>query len=127
MRMFNSQIVSGGTVGTASFVSSSFWSTDIIRTSFQIVISSGTCNGTFVVQGSNDINRGLPAQMFTPTNWNNLGSVSTLVVSTSAPGAQSFLIPQFECSYEYLRVSFTAANGGAALGLVDVRGKGFSI
>lgn len=125
MRQANSQFVTGGTVGTASFISSAVWSYDIIKASFQFTMSSGSLNGTFNIQGSNDLSQGLPPNMFTPTNWNTITSASVVASSTAA--GQTFMILPIDCCYEYLRLSFTAGNGGAALGLVNGRIKTIGI
>ncbi len=122
MRPNNALVVNQQSVGTASFISSAFWVQDVVRASFQVVISSGTCNGTFDIQGSNDQAVGKFANQFEPTLWNTLTSMS-VVCSTSA--GNSFFILQNEYCYEYLRVKFTAGNGGAALGTASVRMKAF--
>lgn len=124
MRTVNQQVVDRQSVGTASFVSPAVWSYDVVRASFQVVISSGTCNGTFDIQGSNDQAVGKFQNQFEPTLWNTLTSMS-VVCSTSA--GSSFLILQNEYAYEYLRVKFTAGNGGAAQGTATVRMKAFGI
>ncbi len=124
MRPVNNLVVNQQAVGTASFISPAIWTYDTVRASFQVVISSGTCNGTFDIQGSNDQAVGKFPNQYEPTLWNTLTSMS-VVCSTSA-GA-SFFILQSEFAYEYLRVKFTAANGGAALGTATVRMKAFNI
>lgn len=124
MRSTNALIVNQLSVGTASFISSACWTDDVVRASFQVVVSSGTCNGTFVIQGSNDIATGRFQNQFNPTNWNTITS-ATVVCSASA--GQSFAILGQDYTFEYLRVQFTAGNGGAALGTVNVRMKGFNI
>ncbi len=121
MRPNNSLVVNNLSVGTASFVSSAFWIQDVVRGSFQVTLSSGSFNGAFVIQASNDQAIGKFPNQFEPTNWNTLNSV-TVVASTTAAG-QSFIIQSTELCYEYGRVLFTAANGGAAQGTVNVRMK----
>lgn len=121
MRSANTLVANNLSVGTASFVSSAFWMQDVVRGSFQVTVASGSCNGAFVIQSSNDQAVGKPPTQFEPTNWNTLNSV-TVVCSTTAAG-QSFLIQPNEFCSEYGRVQFTAANGGAALGTVNVRFK----
>jgi hypothetical protein len=124
MRTNNSLVVNQQSVGTGSFISSAFWVSDVVRASFQVTIGSGACNGTFVIQGSNDQAVGAFPTLYQPTNWNTITS-ATVVCSASA--GNSFLILQNEYAYEYLRVQFTAGNGGAALGTANVRMKAFSI
>lgn len=124
MRPNNALVVSGQSVGTASFLSGAFWIQDVVRASFQAVVSSGTFNGSLTLQVSNDQAIGLPANQFQPTNWSTLGSV-TVVASTSAGAV--LLIQQAELAYEYARIQFTAGNGGAALGTVNIRMKCFGI
>lgn len=124
MRTNNSLVASQLSVGTASFISSPIWANELVKASFQVTIGSGACNGTFNIQGSNDQATGAFPNQFTPTNWNTITSMS--VVCSASAGA-SFLILQNEYAYEYLRVQFTAGNGGAALGTVNVRMKTFNI
>ena len=126
MRASNSLVIGGGVVGTASFISSCVWAQDIVRCSYHITVSSGTCVGTFTIQGSNDIPVGANYHQFTPTNWTSIGSSSTLVCSATA-SIKTFMIPSFESCYEYQRVQFTALNGGAGLGTVDIRMKALGI
>jgi hypothetical protein len=124
MRAVNSLVVNQLSVGTASFISSAFWTYDVVKASFQFTVASGSLNGTFNVQASNDLAVGAYPNQFQPTNWNTLNSMS--VVSSSSAGT-SVLIGQNEFAYEYLRIQFIANNGGAALGTVNVRMKAFNI
>lgn len=83
------------------------WSEKIVRASFQLVTTDASADGTIQVQASNDQAYGAPANQFQPTNWNNLGSPVTV------SGLGSFLIPEFECSYEYLRLVWLSTATGA--------------
>ncbi len=76
--------------------------------------------GAFRLDGSQDQATGVPAGQFQPTNWNSLGSTSTVVCSTTAT-AKVFMIPATELCHEYLRVVFTDASAAAALGTFNVR------
>lgn len=108
-----------GTVGTSTLsVSSAIYAWDIVRASFQVSVSSGTFNGTFNVQFSNDIPVGVHPGKFQPTSWSNISSV-TVVASVSAT-TRVFAIQQVETSYNYMRVVFVDATGGAALGVPTV-------
>jgi hypothetical protein len=121
LRPVNDLIVSSVS-NSASFSSGVVWANSILRASFQISVSSGSCAGTFVVQASNDQSYGLPANQFKPVNWNTIGSASTIVCSTTAVGSSScFLIPYTETSYEYLKIVYTDLSGGTANGVVSVR------
>lgn len=108
---------------TTSFI---LWSYSIIRASVQISISSGTMNGTFALQGSNDKATGQYPNSFVPTNWNTVGGSTSIICSTTAAGASSFLLGPIEPCYEWLRLNYTAGNSGAALGLYSVNVKNFS-
>lgn len=123
MRPFNTQFLTGGVTGSASFsISSAIYSDCIVRASFQFTISSGSMLGTFQLQGSNDQSVGVPANQFTPTNWSTITSASvTASVSTTA---KTFMILPIECAYEYIRVQFSDLSGGTANGLVNGRSKG---
>lgn len=97
-------ITSNIVVSSAGWVSSAVYAWSIIRASSQVTISSGTVVGTFVMQFSNDLPVAAPPGSFQPANWSNIGSVSTVVSSTT--GAQVYGIPMFETSYGYLRFKF---------------------
>lgn len=125
MRPSNSLIISNGTSGTASYVSSVVWGWDIVRFSVQVTVGSGSVVGTFQMQGSNDIATGLPPNQFQPTNWNNIGTAS--VVASSSATALSFLIVTTESSYEYLRLRYADSSAGAALGLFNARFKAMAL
>lgn len=123
MRPSNSQFLTNGIVGSASFsISSSIYSDCIVRASFQFTCASGSMAGTFQMQGSNDQAVGAPANQFTPTNWSTITSASVTASTTST--SRTFMILPIETSYEYLRVSFTDNSGGTANGLVNGRLKG---
>lgn len=120
--MLVSNSLISGVCGTATtYASSAIWSAKIVRMSCQVTVSSGTFNGTFNFQASNDFAPGQISNpgLFQPTNWNTLGSI-TVVASVSST-AKSFLIMPNEACYEYLRIQFTDATGGTALGNFNAR------
>lgn len=125
MRAVNN-LIGTGTAGTASFSTNPVWAMDLIRASFQILVSSGSCVGTFVIQASNDQAVGVPAAQFTPTNWVTVGSTASVVCSTTA-SSKVFLLPSTEFAYEYLRIRYTDGSGAAALGVVQIRMKGMAL
>lgn len=112
----------------ASVSSSSLlqWAEKIVRSSWQVTVSSGSLNGTFTLQVSNDQSSDGQSSQFYPTNWSSLGSV-TVVCSTTAPGSGIFLIQGVELCYQYMRLNFTAGNGGNTLGLYSVRQKSMGL
>ncbi len=123
MRPFNSQFLTSGVTGSGSFsISSSIYADSIVRASFQFTVSSGSCVGTFQIQGSNDQAVGIPANQFTPTNWSTITSASVSCSTTAL--SKVFMILPIETSYEYMRVQFTDGSAGAANGLVNGRCKG---
>jgi hypothetical protein len=111
----NNNIVFTNVAANANRNSLAQWATDIIRTSFQIVVTTGTATGTMKVQASNEKAFGLPANQFQPTDWSDLGAMVVL------NGIGSYLIPSLECSYEYLRLVYTDSSGGTATGLISCR------
>lgn len=125
MRQSNSLIISSFPSQTSS-TSSVVWSQNFVRCSIQVTIGSGTLNGTFVLQGSNDSATGQEPYQFLPSSWSAVGSSSQVVCSATSPGA-IFLIPATEVAYEYLRLQYTAGNSGAALGLFSARIKSLGI
>lgn len=105
-----------GISGTASFLSTVIYATDIVRCSFQVSVSSGSAVGTWQLLGSNDVATGAPKQSFVPTNWNVVGSSSTVSGSSSTATGVTVMIPPTEVAYEYLRVKFTDGSSASAVG-----------
>lgn len=118
----NNFMLSTGLCGTASFTSSASWFSGVVRASFQVVVSSGSCVGTFQLQGSNDKAFGQPQGVFQPTNWNVIGSSTTVSCSSTAT-VRSVMMPATELAYEYCRVVFTDGSAAAALGTFNVNAK----
>ncbi len=121
MRPSNSLIANGVSCSN-SFNSNIIYAWDIVRGSYQVVLSSGNMSGTFVLQGSNDIATGANPNQFTPTNWNTISSTTTIIASTSAA---SFITGPQELAYNYLRVSYTKATG--ADGVISIRFQGLAL
>jgi hypothetical protein len=122
MKPSNYPIVTSGLCGTASFASSSTWSWNIVRGSCQIVVT-GACVGTFRLEASNDQGYGAggrPVGDYIPSNWNVIGSASTLVCSTTAATSR-FLIPLTELCYEHVRLFYSDGSAGAATGTFNAR------
>lgn len=116
-------LIANATVCSGGFNSIVIWSWDIVRCSYQVAITGGTCNGTFTLQGSNDYSNGLTLLHYTPTNWSNIGSSSMIVCSTSAA---AFAIPAQEVCHQYLRVNFTPGNDGPT-GSATIRFNAFAL
>lgn len=125
LKTFNDQIISSYPSQTNS-TSMQVWTNQLIRGSIQVSISSGSLNGTFSLQGSNDQSFGAFPPQFQPTNWNVVGGSTSMICSTSVAGAGSFMFGPFESQFEYLRIAFVAGNTGASLGLYSVRLKGIN-
>ena len=109
MKPSNSLIL-GATTSSVSFVSSTVWSWDIVQCSFQAVVSSGSINGKFTLQASNEIPVGMPPNQFVPTNWFNVSSVSQVSGSSSST-VLTFGTPKDEVCFQYLRVTWVPTNG----------------
>lgn len=124
-RIFNDQIATSYTA-SSSTAELAMWASTVFRASFQVSVSSGSLNGTFTLQGSNDMATGKFPSQFAPTNWNNVGGSTSVICSTTVLGVGSFMFGPVETSYEYLRLNFSAGNANAALGLYSVRFKGFT-
>lgn len=92
------------------------WANDIVRASFQVVIT-GSPNGGIKCQVSNDQAVGLPANQFQPINWND--NPDSPLIQITAAGV--YLIKSFECSYQYLRLVYVDASGGTATGNITGR------
>lgn len=110
MRSSNELVYTAGN-SIASSSSNSLLSEQWVRTSFQIACTAGGINGTFSVQGSNDIAVGVPPNQFIPTNWNNIGSSQSVVCSFSV--GTCALIPWFDTCYKYHRLIYAAVGGTA--------------
>lgn len=115
MRPVNCQILSAA--ANADQNSNPQWAQDIVRASFQAVVTGSTASGTLQLQFSNDQAVGVAPNKFVPTNWSNLGSS----VSVAASGVYS--ISEVECSYEYLRLVWTDSSSGTNNGTVTARMK----
>lgn len=90
------------------------WAIDIVRATFQVV-TTGNAAGTLQIQGSDDQAFGLPPNQFQPSNWSNIGTSTAVTVAGTYLVGDVFktsTIP-LECSYEYLRLNFTATATGA--------------
>lgn len=128
MRTSN-ELIFNQTVTASATYSNNCLSECWIRASFQAVVSSGSLNGTFWLQQSNDLAQGLPPNQFSPIDWNNIGSVScsasagfaTYIPWNGPQGTVNF----FETCARYHRVQFVATLGSgnlaAAVGLVNIR------
>ncbi len=126
MKVFNDQFAVNGPAQTSS-ISMAMWTSTTFRATLQVTVSSGSLNGTFALQASNDLAIGAPASQFLPTNWNTIGGSTSLICSTTVQGNSSFMLGPIETNFEYLRVNFTAGNSGAANGLYSLRIKGFNL
>lgn len=119
-------LFTNGVCGTSTqLVSTASWLAKVVRGSYQVAVSSGSCVGAFQFQCSNDYNQGYignPGQ-FAPTNWNSIGSTMTIICSTTAT-AKVFLTPTSEMCFEYGRLVFIDASGGSAQGVFSARFKG---
>lgn len=115
--------ITSGLSGTASFTSSAFWVYGVVKISGQAVVSSGSLVGNFTFQFSNDKAIGAFQGQFQPTNWNTIGSTTQIANCSSSATVKSFMLPQFETSYEYCRVVFTDLSGGAAIGTFNFQVK----
>ncbi len=113
----NNVLVMNALATSASRNSSAIWSEFLVRASFQAVVTGSSSAGTLQMQGSNDYPGEKQGTLFTPTNWSNVGSA----VTVSAPGV--FLIPSTECSYEYIRVTYTDTSSGSGNGVISIRMK----
>lgn len=90
-----------------------------LKISAQAVVT-GTVTGTLVIQASNDVPPGGAQNMgFIPTNWT---SITGAIVAIA--GANTYLIPQIDTCYMWLRVSYTSTSGTGTL-LVNTKTIGF--
>jgi len=129
MKPSNYAVWTNATLAQAT-TSTSTWAYGVVRASYHITISSGSCVGTFRVQGSNDQSYdqgGRPVGSFLPSNWVTLGSTSQLAFCTTAVATIQAFIPAFETCYEHLRLVFADGSAGAAVGVVSARVKTFSL
>lgn len=81
----------------------------VYKISYQLVVGTGTINGSLQAQVSNDDNSELSIGLTpTPTNWSNLGSPTAL----SSSGVT--LVPEQDMCYRFLRFVFTDSSGGTS-------------
>lgn len=117
----NNNLILSALPASANQVSNPQWSDNIVRASFQFLATDSSAAGTLQAQGSNDHAVGLPPNQFVPANWNNIGSPVTVA------GKGPYLIPAIECSYEYLRVTYTDTSSGMAIGTISIRMKSMAL
>lgn len=125
----SNELIFSQTVTASATYSNNCLSESWVRASFQAVISSGSLNGTFWLQQSNDLAQGSPPNQFVPTNWNSIGSVSCSASSGTALfipwNSPQGLVNYFETCARYHRVQFAATVGSgnlaAASGLLNIR------
>lgn len=107
MRFLNEALISAGDISgdvTGSSVDSSF----MLEVSLLAVVTGSSPNGTLALQGSNDMPVNGDLSPFTPTNWNN---VATVTVNSTG----TFLIPVTSVSYQWLRAVYTRSSGSGSL------------
>lgn len=85
----------------------------VYKVSAQAVVT-GTSTGTLNIQASNDL-------AVIPTIWSNIATVGTVAIA----GAGTYLIPQFDVSYRFLRASFVHTNAAAGTINVNIHTTGF--
>lgn len=109
----NNELVATNVLSSGTSYSNVMLSEQWIRSSFQMSCGSGSINGTFTVQVSNDFPVGTPPYQFSPANWNSIGTASVTCSLTGAAGI-CVIIPYFETCYKWHRVQFvptTSAQG----------------
>lgn len=117
MRNLNCPVLSG--LNSGSVTGTAIDSSQLLTASFQLVFGDATAAGSFIVQASNDEydTRYLP-QDFTPSNWSNIGTASTV-----AAGANG-LIFLVNMSYRWIRVLYTSTTPGTTTVIVNMNALG---
>lgn len=121
--LFNNVSLGSGTSTASSVV----YGWDIVRGSVQVNVDAGSISGSFTLQASNQQPVGMPPNQFQPTQWNTIGSSTTLANASSSLTLKTFLMPMTELCYDYYRLVFTDATSGVATGSVTARMKNFSL
>lgn len=123
MRAFNDQVALNYP-SSSSTAQLYIWASTLVRASVQVSVSSGSLNGTFSLQASNDQAVGVPPSQFQPTNWLTVGGSTSVICSSTVLGSGNFGFGPFESSFEYIRLNFSPGNANAALGTYNLRLKG---
>ena len=87
----------------------------VVKMSYQVVVGTGTINGSLQAQVSNDDTLQGDRNVAVPVNWSNLGT------ATSLSTAGVTLVTQQDMCYRYLRFVFTDSSGGTSTGNVSVQ------
>lgn len=79
----------------------------VLNITFQITVTGGTTTeGTFQVQGSNDLPTNNQRAGFAPTNWSNIPNASSTMAAGVAP-----MIVLSNVACQFMRVIFTRTAG----------------
>jgi hypothetical protein len=111
----SNEIVLGPVTANATMAGNVQWVDKMLRVGVVAVVGAGTVNGSMQLQCSNDKAIGARPDRFQPTNWVNVGSSVAIATASS-----NYLIPYTELSYEYIRVLYTDASGGAATSSIQI-------
>jgi hypothetical protein len=105
MRIGNDDLVLSGTSMLTTITSSPVWLGHIAVYSIQLVFT-GTPNGTFKLQASND-DGGQNVTSPTITNWTDIGSSSQAI---SAAGTHMYNVA--DCGYKWVRLVWSDSSSG---------------
>lgn len=121
MRIENKQLTLDGTDLTSTVLSNPIWLAHIANYSVQITCT-GTPNGTFKLQGSNDFGAkdNQPANA-SITNWADLS------ISQAVTASGSYMLEDADCGYRWVRLVWTdsSSGGGSAVSSARYNVKGF--
>lgn len=104
MRPSNELLLNAADATIASQTSGQVDASFVVQASVMVIAAGGTITGTLKVQVSND----LPNTPATVVNWVDLSGQTV-----SVTGAGVFLIPKFDCAYQYMRVVYTKTTSAA--------------
>ena len=104
MRSINNAVLNAADATQSSQTSGPIDATSVVNASCVGIAVGGTITGTLKFQACNDLPAMNPSG---PINWVDCSE------SVSVTGAGNFLIPKFDCCYQWLRVVYTKSSSAA--------------
>lgn len=118
MRIKNEDLTVSSTDLTANITSNAIWLAHIVNYSIQVTVT-GSPNGTFKLQGSNDYGA-KDSQNPNIANWADLS------IDQAVTASGSYMLSDSDCGYRWVRLVWTDSSsaGGSEIGEVRFNVKG---
>ena len=113
MRIKNEDLTTSSVDLTSNITSDPVWLAHIANYSVQVTVS-GTPNGSFKLQGSNDFG-GKDASSSSITNWSDL-SIEQVITASG-----SYMLSDANCGYKWVRLVWTNSTSGGGSEISSAR------